>query len=142
MRYFLFAFLSPLFLLAQNNTQVIRGRITDKFSQMPLQGASVEILTGEVKSETDSLGQFMFSSLKPDRYDLKISKEGYKTTSLSNVLLTSGKEIVLDIGLEEQILQTRAVLVKPKQTGTMNKLATVSNRSFAMEDVNRCFMAY
>ncbi len=82
---------------------------------MPLQGASVELLPGEVKSLTDSLGQFMFSNLKPDRYDLRISKEGYKTTSLSNVLLTSGKEIVLDIGLEEQILQTRAVLVKPKQ---------------------------
>lgn len=137
MRYFLFAFLSPLFLFAQNNTQVIRGRITDKFSQMPLQGASVELLPGEVKSLTDSLGQFMFSNLKPDRYDLRISKEGYKTTSLSNVLLTSGKEIVLDIGLEEQILQTRAVLVKPKQIGAMNKLATVSTRSFAMEDVNR-----
>jgi hypothetical protein len=100
-RIFFLLVLIPTFTYAQKNTQNIRGVITDKLSQTPLIAASVQISSLQKGTTTDSLGKYTLSNISPDRYDLKISYAGYKTITIPNVVVTSGKEVVLDITLEE-----------------------------------------
>jgi CarboxypepD_reg-like domain/TonB-dependent Receptor Plug Domain len=123
---------------AQNNTQNIRGIIIDKLSQVPLKGASVQITSLQKGTTTDSLGKFTIPNIAPDRYDVKISCAGYKTITIPNIVVTSGKEVLLDIAIEENFNQLSEVVVKSSNKGgSINKLATVSARTFSMEEVNR-----
>jgi hypothetical protein len=137
-RFLLFLLLFPVHLFAQNNTQVIRGNITDKFSQSPITGVQIQLSSQNLSAISDSLGNYTFLNIKPDRYELKVSKAGYKSTVIPNVCVTSGKEVIVDITLDEIFQQMRDVTVNVTNKGeTINKLSTVSARSFSMEEVNR-----
>ncbi|OYU54016.1 MAG: TonB-dependent receptor [Chitinophagaceae bacterium BSSC1] len=123
---------------AQKNTQNIRGTVTDKLSQTPLVGASLQVIALQKAANSDSLGKYSIPNLPPDRYDISITCAGYKTMTIPNVVVTSGKEVILDIALEETFNQLKEVVVtSSNKAGTINKLASVSARSFSMEEVNR-----
>ncbi len=138
---FLFLFLMvmiPAISFAQNNTQNIRGNIADKLSQNPLIGVTIQIPSLQMKVNSDSLGNYILANIPPDRYEIKITFPGYKTITMPNVVVTSGKEVILDIALEEEYEQLGEVTVSAiSKGGTINKLATVSARTFSMEEVNR-----
>lgn len=124
--------------MAQKNTQNIRGVVTDKLSQATLVGASIEISSLQKGATTDSLGKYTMTNILPDRYEMKISYLGYKTITIPNVVVTSGKEVILDIAMEETFNQLNEVVIKSSNKGgTINKLSSVSARTFSMEEVNR-----
>jgi hypothetical protein len=89
----------PLALDAQNNLQNIRGTVVDKLSQSALFGASIQIIiVSENKgTTTDENGQYTLADLAPDRYEVRVSYLGYKDVIVPNVVVTSGKEVILDI---------------------------------------------
>ncbi len=122
----------------QNNTQSIRGNITDKLSQNPIVGAAIEITSIQLSSYSDSIGNYSLSGISPGRYEIKIYYKGYKTLLIPNILITSGKEVILDFALEEDFKQLKEVTIKStNKEGTINRLASVSARTFSMEEVNR-----
>ena len=122
----------------QKNTQNIRGIVTDKLSQTPLTGVSVQITALNKGTNTDSLGRYTISNIPPDRYQVDISYVGYKNITIPNVVVTSGKEVILDIAMEETFKQLNEIVIKTSNKGgTINKLASVSARTFSMEEVNR-----
>lgn len=112
MRLLILFFLLPSLCFSQNNTQTIRGTIVDKHSQAPLVGATVQIVSLQVGAQTDSLGNYSLQTIPPDRYEVKVSYFGYKTAILPNVVVTSGKEIILDVTLEEELKQLAEITVK------------------------------
>lgn len=133
-------FVIPVLLSAQNNLQNIRGTVLDKLSQSPLIGATVQVLNlSESKgASTDESGQFVISDLTPQRYEIKVSYLGYKDVFIPNVVVTSGKEVILDIDMEEDLKILDEVVVKAySKNKTINDLATISARTFSMEEVNR-----
>ncbi len=138
------AFAASLFLcsvlIGQTSTQIIRGAIIDKQAQMNLPGANILIMNSNpLKGATsDANGKFKIADVPPGRYDLKISYLGYKEIVLSNIVVTAGKENVLDIGMEENVSSLNEVIISgSKKNETNNELVSVSGRSFSMEEVNR-----
>ena len=125
---------------AQRPTQVIRGTVIDKHSQVTLPGANIVILNSNPAkgASTGSDGIFKITGVNPGRYDLQASYLGYKPVVISNVVVTVGKEAVLEFGLEENISSLKEVVVSgTKKNETINRMSTVSARSFSMEEVNR-----
>ncbi len=125
---------------AQQPTQVIRGVVTDKQSLMTLPGANVIILgSNPAKGASSGVdGSFKISGVNPGRYDLQATYLGYKSVVVSSVVVTIGKEVVLDIGMEERINPLSEVVISGvKKHETINQMAPVSARSFSMEEVNR-----
>lgn len=138
LRFLILITLLPSCLFGQNNTQNIRGVVTDKLSQTPLFGVIVQIPSLQKGVSTDTLGNYVLSEIPPDRYDIKISLIGYKSIAISNVVVTSGKEVILDIAMEEAFNNLNEVVITShNKGGTINKLASVSARTFSMEEVNR-----
>ncbi len=124
--------------VAQKNTQNIRGVVTDKLSQTPLAGVNIQITSLQKGTSTDSLGKYTLAGIAPDRYEVTVSCTGYKSITLPNVVVTSGKEVMLDITLEETFKQLNEVVINAgNKGGSINKLASVSTRTFSMEEVNR-----
>ena len=125
---------------AQNNKQNVRGVVTDKLSQTTLPGVAVEIKneTEKKAGSTDINGNFVLTDISPDRYEIKVSFIGYKDVVIPNVVVTSGKEIVLDIAMVENITTLNEVIVtSSSKDKTINDLTSNSARTFSMEEVNR-----
>jgi hypothetical protein len=126
--------------IAQNNRQNIRGVVTDKLTQTTLPGATVQIINGTASTGaiTDANGIYILPDMAPDRYEIKVSYIGYKDVFASNVVVTSGKEVVLDIAMEEDLkLLDEVVITANLKAGTINNLIPVSARTFSTEEVNR-----
>ncbi len=123
---------------AQNNKQNIRGIVLDKLSQTPIIGATIIVQNSTKQTQTDNSGNYLLTDMAPDRYEIKVSFSGYKEVIIPNVIVTSGKEVILDITMEDEFNKLNEVVVKASnKAGTINKLATVSARTFSMEEVNR-----
>jgi len=130
-------------LFAQNDAfkQTIRGTVYDKITQSPLPGASVIVLNTNplMGTTTDANGKFKFNNIPVGRHNLQVSFIGYNTTGVKNVLLTSGKQLVLNIELEEQAFVTEEVVIKAERekANAINEMATVSARTFSVEETER-----
>jgi hypothetical protein len=144
------SFLSHLFLLAsllltshlfaQMTTQNLKGQVLDKQSKALLVGATVIILGNDSKfaSVTDINGNFKIENVPVGRYDVKVNYVGYKEIVISNIQMTAGKEVLLDIELEENIHSFNEVTINGvKKNETINEMTSVSARSFSTEEVNR-----
>ena len=136
----LFIFIFYQISFSQDLTQTIRGTVLDKQTQSPLPGAVISILnTDPLKATTtDENGKFRFDDILLGRKQLKISLISYKEKS-QTVVLTTGKETVLNIELEESALQGQEVVITAEfdKTKSNNKMATVSSRVFSTEEASR-----
>ena len=121
------------------NLQTIKGTISDKQSQQTIPGVTIQILeSNPIKiSRTDINGKYKITDVSPGRYVLKITYSGYKDATISNIIVSSGKETILDVQLEESVSEIGEVTVTAKKNGLNNELTSVSGRSFSMEEVNR-----
>lgn len=130
-----------LFTFAQNLTQTVKGRITDKESRSPLPGAIVRLTsdtTFKLATQTDDEGYFRLENIPIGRRDFTISYIGYKTITIPDVTVSSGKEVVLTIELEEALHETEEVVItNTDKSGTLNEMSTVSSRMFRVEETER-----
>ena len=123
---------------AQNNKQNIRGIIVDKLTQSPIHSASIQIMNSQRITTSDTSGVYTLTELNPGRYIVKVTYNGYKESYIPNIVVASGKETILDISLEEEFKILKDVVVKSSnKASSINKMATVSARTFSMEEVNR-----
>ncbi|MEM7374217.1 MAG: TonB-dependent receptor [Bacteroidota bacterium] len=133
--------LFSLIVYGQTNgvNQTLRGIIFDQSTHQGLEGASVQILhTNPVLGGiSDQTGSFVIEGVPVGRYEIQISYIGYKTQRKSSILLSSGQETVLEIGLVEQVVQGDVVLIESDQRKVTNEAALVSARSFSVEELRR-----
>ncbi|MBL0328812.1 MAG: TonB-dependent receptor [Bacteroidetes bacterium] len=141
----LFSLLICLFLsignsAAQTPTQTIKGVVIDKQSQATIPGVNIVIMNSDPLKgvSTDMDGHFKITEVKPGRYDLKVTYLGYKEIVIPNVVVTAGKEVSLDVALEENVNSLKEIVISgTKKNETNNEMSTISARSFSMEEVNR-----
>ena len=137
---FFISVLITQFTFSQNNGQNIRGVIVDQLSHTPLIGATVQLVNkAENKGTTTDLnGNYIITNVAPDRYEIKITYIGYKSVTVSNVVVSSGKETILDISMSENYVQLNEVVISVNNKDkTINDLVAVSARTFSTEEVNR-----
>ncbi len=125
---------------SQNFVQVIRGKVVDKQTQAPLVGATVLLLNSEPIQGTisDEFGYFRLENVPVGRQSVVINFIGYNPATLSNLIITSAKELVVNIQLEEKVnkLDEITVLAHNKKD-PINKMAAVSARSFSVDETQR-----
>jgi hypothetical protein len=121
--------------------QTLKGRVIDKDSKAPLWGAMVVIVdSGKfMGSVTDSAGYFKIANAPVGRLTIKIKYIGYEDLLMNNVLVTSEKDISLNIQMTESAHQMNAVTVVAKidKEKALNSMASVSARSFSIEEAER-----
>lgn len=135
-----FLMLNTLMLQAQNITQTIRGTVVDQESKFPLIGVTV-ILNGTEEitgTTTDIDGKFRLEEVPVGRQSLTFSYLGYEEVTMSDLVLTSGKELILEVDMFEGGVVLNEFKVKANQTGDVrNEMAMISSRSFNVEETNR-----
>ncbi|RLD58636.1 MAG: TonB-dependent receptor [Bacteroidetes bacterium] len=124
----------------QEVAQTIRGVVIDNDSQITLPGASLVIKGSDpqIGTITDVNGEFTFGKLPIGRYDIVVYYIGYETTTVSNILLNSGKETVLHIELTEAFTSLDEVVVTAEEhkNESVNEMATVSAKKVSIEEAS------
>jgi hypothetical protein len=129
----------PFLSRSQSLTQTLKGTVIDKQSQTPLPGAVVLLNDSSRKfSVCDEKGYYKITQIPIGRRSITVSYTGYKQKSMT-VIFNSGKEAVINVELEENVIQGQEIEVIAEQdkTKTNNRMSTVSSRVFSSEEAGR-----
>lgn len=133
--------LSATTLMAQQMTQTIRGQVTDNWTKVSLPGANIMVVGSNppLGAITDMDGYFVLESVPVGRVSLSVSFIGYESQVLSNIELSSAKELVINVALSEKVTNMEAVTVTATKNKVepLNKMSTVSTRAFSVEESQR-----
>jgi len=132
-------FFTGFVVFAQGPTQTIRGVVFDATTHEELPYANVVLEGGTMGTITDENGRFRLEGVPVGRYSLKVSYIGYEPVTMPELMVGSGKEVVLEIAMEESYSELDEVVIKAnvRKDRPINSMAKVSARTFSVEESRR-----
>ncbi len=122
-------------------TQTIKGQVIDKEAEYPLIGVNVVLQGTEspIGTTTDMDGRFKLEDVPVGRQTIQFTYLGFQTITLNEILITTGKELVLEVSLEEDLTELAEIVVTDKRDKrkAVNDMATISARSMSAEEITR-----
>ncbi|MEY3417402.1 MAG: hypothetical protein RL060_1514, partial [Bacteroidota bacterium] len=128
------------FCYAQNYSQTIKGKITDKETGRGLPGVVVKMKgdsSGIFYTRSDTNGLYKIEKISVGRRALTFSLIGYKQVVISDIIVISGKESVLNLEMEEQIIQVEEVVIKANSKENGLDLNNISSKTFSVAETER-----
>ncbi|AFK04495.1 TonB-dependent receptor plug [Emticicia oligotrophica DSM 17448] len=121
---------------AQSNTkttplasQVIRGKVIDYVSERAVVGASITLKDARKGTQTDPEGNFSLGKMPIGRYQIQVSSVGYESQTISELLLESGKEMVLEVRLRPSANQLAEAVVRAPSANLSGAVTSIQNIS-------------
>ena len=137
--YLLFLVCASHFIFGQL-TQTVKGRVVDKVTGIGLPGAVVQVKSSlnNLVATSDNNGYFKLKEVPLGRHSFLYTYTGYKPVPLSDVIISSGKEIVLNVEMEESTVSMEEVEIKASADTNVVTTMQVSNmKSFSIEETER-----
>ena len=119
------------------------GNIYDEASKAPLTGVVIQLLNSDAPlgAVTDENGRFRIDGVPIGRHSFKITFLSYEDRILSDIEVTAGKEVNLNINMAESVKNLKEVSVvynrSRDKNQTLSDMALVSARSFNVDETNR-----
>ncbi len=120
--------------------QNIRGVVIDSKTNAPVEYATVTVANHpSLGAVTDGQGRFTIKNVPVGRYSIETTFMGYNPSLTSEVLVSSSKEVNLQITLTENVHYLNEVVVLPevKKDETLNPMAITGGRMISMEEASR-----
>lgn len=121
-------------------TQKVRGRVVDAESKQPLAGVLVITKSNnQLNGMTDGDGYFTINNVPVGRQSFLFQYMGFEPATVTEVMVTTGKELELNMSLTESLNKMKEVTVSAtKEEGKpLNEFATISARSISVEESKR-----
>lgn len=141
--FFILALYYSFSISAQNEvthfSQLIKGVVIDADSKKPLVGTTIYLINSSIRATSDKNGNFYIKNVDVGRQIVEASMEGYEVSTINDIMVTSGKEVFITIVMTEKINLLIDVIVNAKRNKIKpnNEFATLSARSFSIEDTKR-----
>ncbi|WP_195374650.1 MULTISPECIES: TonB-dependent receptor [Parabacteroides] len=120
--------------------QTLRGTVIDKASGHPMPDVTIMLpdMPG-TGTTTDEKGQFVLSGIPIGRHNIQATYLGYEPGIFKEVLVTSAKEVYLDISLKENAQELSEVVIRPQinKEQPLNKMAVTGARMLSVEEASR-----
>lgn len=120
--------------------QTIRGIVIDEDSKHPIPYAMVGLQKEEgVRVLADSLGRFVLPRVPVGRHTVEATFMGYSPSIHKEVLVTSAKEVFIEISLKENVNELNEVVIRARTNKgeAMNPMATTGARMLSVEEASR-----
>lgn len=131
----------PFLGVSQQISSTVRGEVIDKEFQFPLPGATIALYDGDQLiggTSSDAAGLYLIKDVPVGRYTLQVSFIGYQRQTIPNVIVKSGKELVLNLEIQESAIAMQEFEVKAsKRDETVNDMALISARQFTIDETDR-----
>ncbi len=121
-------------------TQKVRGRVLDAESKQPLAGVIIVAKSdNQLNAVTDGDGYFVINNVPVGRQSFMFQYMGYEPAVASEVLVTSGKELELNMAMTESLQKLDEVVISATKESdkALNEFATISSRSISVEETKR-----
>lgn len=123
------------------NSQTVRGTVLDADTRQPVPGAAIAVVgsTPPLGAVADDEGRFTIADVPVGRIDLRVRAIGFEEAAISDLLVNSAKETVLNIMLTGAITEMKGVTITAeKERGEVrNDMATLSARTIRVEETSR-----
>lgn len=118
--------------------QTVKGTITDKESKIPLIGVSVSVIDIDPVqgTVTNNDGEFSIKDVSVGKHTIQLSYLGYNSVTMQGVLVTSAKEVILNVEMEESANKLNEVVISDKREH-INEMALISTRTFDVQETER-----
>ncbi|MGZ4091042.1 MAG: carboxypeptidase-like regulatory domain-containing protein, partial [Bacteroidia bacterium] len=95
-------------------TQTVKGKIVDKEIGTGLPGAIVQLkgINVHIVATADNNGFYKLLNVPVGRQSFLFTYTGYKPVPVSDIIVTSGKEMIVNIEMEESTVAMEEVEVK------------------------------
>lgn len=125
--------------LAQKSAQTLRGVILDAQTREPLPYATIFLPKTGNGTTSDMEGNFLLENIDVGRYNMQFGFVGYKPLIITDVVVGSGKEVLLEVLLEQSTTELEGVLITPTigKDRPINSMAAVSARTLSVEESSR-----
>lgn len=124
----------------------IRGTVLDKQSLAPLPGATVILMDSDPIRGTasDENGNFRLTMVPIGKHRLKATYIGYAPVVSDDIIVSSGKESQVTLLMQETAISVQEVEIRSDymKYEPLNKMATVSVRSFSVDETFRFAWSY
>ena len=112
----------------------ISGRISDKETHQPIEGANIIVINTSLGSASDIDGNFSIQIIPVGSYTIQVNMIGYKPIIRPNININTSKTTQLSFYLEESVIEGQAIFVNE---GYFEKTqdAVVSNRTMDYEEI-------
>ncbi|MCP5061074.1 MAG: TonB-dependent receptor [Ignavibacteriae bacterium] len=124
---------------SQTITSSVRGKVFDKVTKEMLPFANIMVLNTEplIGTASDMNGNFILTNVPVGRQSIKIMMMGYESQLIKEILINTGKQFNLNVGLEQTMMHMEDVVVKVNKDAPLNAMATLSSRQFTVEETQR-----
>ena len=136
--FFISTFLHVLYCLAQPETSTgkIFGRITDRVTNTPLIGASVNIVDTALGTMANIEGDYELEHVQPGIYNVRFSMIGYSTLIKTNVTVSPERSTELSVQLESQPVEMKTITVTGRESYfEKDPEAEVSGRTIDTQEI-------
>ncbi|MGZ4096174.1 MAG: TonB-dependent receptor [Bacteroidia bacterium] len=121
-------------------TQTVKGKIVDKEIGTGLPGAIVQLkgINVHIVATADNNGFYKLLNVPVGRQSFLFTYTGYKPVPVSDIIVTSGKEMIVNIEMEESTVAMEEVEVKASNdTDVVNTMQSVNMKTFSIEETER-----
>ncbi len=136
---FLFVFfIVSATLTAQNFLQTVKGTIRDQETRQPIAEANLTF-SGPISGYavfTDTNGQFKLK-VPAGRWDIVVTHLGYGSKLIQNIQVGTGKEVVLEVGMDAKVYETQEVQVSAGRQTWLTPASGSSVRTLQSQDATR-----
>ena len=131
--------LCSLLCAATAGAQTVRGTVTDAASGEPLGYVTIKVVEAKTGVLTNDNGEFEVKDLPIGRYTIEASSVGYTPTVMQEVLVSSNKDVTLDISIKESVNTLANVVVRPQVSKEMplNKMVLTGGKMLSVEEASR-----
>ncbi|HZY78630.1 MAG TPA: outer membrane beta-barrel protein [Cyclobacteriaceae bacterium] len=121
---------------AQNGT--IDGQVVDVKTNEAIIGANVVIEGTTVGAATDIEGKFTIANVKPGTYNVVITYIAYKSQTVTDVVVESGKKTTLKVTLVEDIAELAEVVVTAQKeiSNDVSLLNTIKENKLVVSGIS------
>jgi hypothetical protein len=120
-------------------TQIVRVTILDKFTKTPLQNVNTSCVSNkEIGGITNAQGEIELN-IPIGRYTFIFSLIGYNTVQSTDIIVNTGKQVILNIEMEQKVTATQGVtiLAKKSKQKAIDEANITSAKQFTTEEANR-----
>lgn len=116
----------------------IKGKVVDFQTQQIIPGSTIRLLDTKLGAIAKSNGEFLIKDVPVGRYEIVITSVGYEPY-FQQIAVTSGKEVVLNIQLNQAYIESEEVIVSARKNAfeSINESALISSNMFTVDEVEK-----
>jgi outer membrane receptor for ferrienterochelin and colicin len=107
--------------ISRNSSGIIKGRVVDSETQIPLIGTNIVVVGKGMGGSTDDNGRYFIPNIPKGKYRLEFSYIGYEAKQFNDIEISPKSDVLLDVQLKPAALHLKEIVITPGKFAVMGR---------------------